>query len=446
MSALSFKEKAGYAMGDVASNLVFQSMMYFLAFFYTDIYGISPAIVGTIFLSVRIFDAIVDPIVGVLADRTKTRWGKFRPYLLWMSIPYGIFGVLMFTTPDLGNTGKIIFAFTSYSLMMVIYSLIMIPYNSLSGVMTSDHLERTNLSSFRFIGAFTGGILIQGLTIRLVDYFGASNPKLGYQITMGIFGVLSIVLFLITFFSVRERILPSKNQETTIKQDFKDLLANKPWIILFFLSLVTLFYVFIRNGVLLYYFEYFVERKDLATPFMLTNSIIIILTLPFVKVLTKKFGKKRLFFISLIIIAISAVSFYFLGPKDIVWMFALQAIFSIASAPPIPLCWAMYADTADYSEWKTGRRATGLIFSASTFAQKFGMAIGGAVTMWLLAYYSYQPHIRQSAETLNGLRMVMSIFPAIGVAIAAVLLTFYKLSDKKLTEIEEELKARKLDE
>jgi GPH family glycoside/pentoside/hexuronide:cation symporter len=320
----------------------------------------------------------------------------------------------------------------------------MIPYNALSGVLTSDHIERTSLNSYRFIGAFIGGIIIQALTIRLVDYFGLNDKQIGYQITMGIFGILSIVMFLGTFFSVRERIKPDPNQQTSISQDFKDLMQNKPWVILFFLSLVTLLYVFIRNGVALYYFEYFVQRKDLATPFMLTNSIIIIATLPFVKPMTRLLGKKNLYMICMILIGITAALFYFASPTDIVMIFALQVIFSIASAPPISLCWAMYADTADYSEWKTGRRATALIFSASTFAQKFGMAVGGAVTMWLLAYYHYQPNIEQPANTLHGIKMIMSVYPAIGVLIGIVLLSFYKLSDKKLVEIEEELKVRKL--
>jgi GPH family glycoside/pentoside/hexuronide:cation symporter len=446
MSSLSFKEKAGYAMGDVASNVVWQAMMYFLAFFYTDIYGISPAVVGTLFLVVRAFDAFVDPAMGILADRTNTRWGKFRPYLLWLAIPYGVFGVLMFTTPQLGNTGKIIFAYFTYTLMMVIYSAIMIPYNALSGVLTSDHIDRTSLNSFRFIGAFIGGIIIQALTIRMVDYFGASDKQTGYQITMGIFGILSIVMFLGTFFSVRERIKPDPNQHTSIGQDFKDLLQNKPWLILFFLSLFTLLYVCIRNGVALYYFEYFVQRKDLATSFMVTNSVIIIATLPFVKPLTRILGKKNLYMICMILIGITTSLFYFAGPTDIILIFALQVIFSIASAPPISLCWAMYADTADYSEWKTGRRATALIFSASTFAQKFGTAVGGAITMWLLAYYNYKPNVEQPADTLHGIKMIMSVYPAIGVAIGIILLSFYKLSDQKLVEIEEDLKTRKLQE
>ncbi|NJK85605.1 MAG: hypothetical protein HC906_06220 [Bacteroidales bacterium] len=293
MEKLSFGEKTGYAIGEIAASIVFISLQYFLPIFYTDVYGLTASSVAILFMVVRIFDGLNDPIVGILADRTNTRWGKFRPYLLWMAIPYGIFGVLMFTTPNFGSTGKLIWAYLTYNGMMIIYTVIMIPFNSLSGVMTSNHIERTSLSSFRFVGAFTGAILIQGLAIKMIGLFGKGNQALGYQYTMMVFGVVCVFMFMITFFSVKERVKPISNEKVNIKDDLKDLLKNRPWLILFAVSLFLQIYVFIRNGSIMYYFQYYLGKTELATSFMLVNSLVIIAVLPFTKKTYNYFRQKK---------------------------------------------------------------------------------------------------------------------------------------------------------
>lgn len=454
---LSFREKAGYALGDVASNVVWQALMYFLPIFYTDVYMLPAATVATMFLVVRLFDAVNDPLMGTIADRTRSRWGKYRPYILFMAVPYGIAGMIMFTVPEMGYTGKLIYAYATYMFMMIIYTMIMIPYNALSGVMTSDHVERTSLSSYRFIGAFAGGFLIQALTLKLVAYFGAGNQVRGYQYTMGVFAVLCIFLFLLTFLSTRERIQPSADQKSTIRQDLKDLFSNKPWLMLFFVSLFTLVYAFVRNGVIMYYFKYYVgdavivlfgktysySADNLASYFMVSGTLAIILSLFLTGWLSRIAGKKPLFLICLSIIAATAFLFRALGPDDIKLMFILQIVFSLASGPTIPLVWAMYADTADYSEWKNNRRATGLVFSAATFAQKLGITIGGALPLWWLSTTGYQPEIIQNGQTLSAIKTMMSYVPAAGALLCAFFLLLYRLDDKTLDRITAEIVDRR---
>ncbi|RPJ59208.1 MAG: MFS transporter, partial [Acidobacteria bacterium] len=251
------REKAGYALGDVASCIFWQTLGSFLLFFYTDVFGISAAAAGTMFLVTRLWDAVNDPMLGAIADRTKTRWGKFRPYLLWMAVPFGISGVLLFTTPDFGPTGKLVYAYITYNLMMMVYTAINIPYSSLLGVITSNPVERVSLSSYKFVGAFTGGLLIQAFTLPLVGYFGQGNRAVGFQYTMILYAVVAVALFVATFLSIKERVQPVAGQKSKIIDDLRDLSKNKPWIILLLLGLFTLAYVAIRNGITLYYFRYY---------------------------------------------------------------------------------------------------------------------------------------------------------------------------------------------
>lgn len=443
MKKLSAKEKIGYSVGDVSSNLVWQAIMFFLPSFYTDTYGLPAAVVGTLFIVVRLFDAVIDPLMGTIADRTETRWGKFRPYILWMAVPYGVASILMFITPDCSLAAKTAWAYASYTLMMIIYTAIMIPYNALSGVMSSNAIDRTSLSSYRFIGAFTGGLIIQGLTLWLVERLGGGNDVQGYRLTMSVFAALSTFLFLITFLTTRERVKPESNSHSSLKDDYLDLLRNKPWLLLFAFSFLNLVYVAIRSSVLMYYFQYYIGNKALASAFMVSGTLAIIFSLTFTSWLTKIFGKRKLFILCMLIIGLSSMAFYVLKPTDIVALFSLQLIFSLASGPTMPLIWSMYADTADYSEWKTGRRATGLIFSASTFGQKAGTALGGAIALWVLSAVGYTPDIQQSPDTLQSIRALFGLYPGLLALICGVFVWFYPLSDQKLVQIELELKARK---
>ncbi len=440
---LSIKEKLGFSAGEFSSSIVWQTLMFFLPAFYTDTYGLSAAAVGTMFLAVRFFDAFNDPIMGVIADRTNTRWGKFRPYLLWFAVPYGVLAMLMFYTPNFSDQGKVVYAYITYGLMMVVYTAIMIPYNSWVGVISPNSEERTSVSSYKFVFAYLAGLTVQALVLPMVAYFGSGNDAIGYTTTMIVLGSISILFFLVTFFSAKERVQPEAKVKSKLKEDLKDLWHNKDWILVFITSMLLLIYVIIRSGDIMYYFEYHLGNKDLATSFMVVGTVAVLLGVLPTKWLSAKIGKRKLFIISLIIISISQIGFYFTGPDDIVLIFALQIVFSLASGPTMPLMWAMLADTADYSEWKTHRRATGLIFSATNMSIKSGVAIGGAAIMWILAYTGYEANQPQTEESIYGIKMLMSIIPAIMAAICIIPLLFYKLNDKKMIEIEADLKARK---
>ncbi len=747
---VSVREKIGYGLGDTASNLFWQTFMMFLLFFYTDIFGIPAAVAGTMFLITRIWDTVNDPIMGVIADRTDTKWGKFRPWLLWLAIPFGLIGLLTFTTPNLGFTGKVIYAYITYTLMGMAYTAINIPYSALMGVMTPNSIERTSLSSYRFVFAFLGGLIVLGLTLPMVEHFGKGNesivkasvsgksinitetgrgtakiilraeddkgaqsrhnflvkvnekgynppkaanplndlyvekgfglheielsdvfadpegdtlkltvtsdrPKVvkakikdgvlalrekgtgtatisvtaddrrtgtatdsfvvrvnapgnrppavvnpltettmdkafkstsldigsvfsdpdgdkltfstsgynssvvsasvsgkslnlnsryvgsndlitivsqffgmlpkekaagttavtitaddgkggtvsttfkltirgsgnnsptvanpvgsvsvfedfgsktvdistvfedvdgdalrysleivneakGYQRAMMVFGSLATVLFLITFVSTKERVSPSKEHKSTLGKDLLDLWANKPWITLFFIGIFTLTFVSVRNGSIIYYFKYYVGNETLATAFMVCGTLVTIPGVMLTKPLAKIFGKRMLYTMSMGIATFLILMFYFLDKESIGMMFALQVGICFVLGPTSPLVWAMYADTADYSEWKTGRRATGLVFSAATFSQKAGWTIGGTLAGWLLGYYGFRANVPASEETLFGIRMMMSFIPAVASFAAAGFMILYKLDEKTMNTIETELARRK---
>lgn len=721
---LSVKEKIGYGLGDTASNLYFQMYINFLLFYYTDVFGIPAAVTGTLFLLSRFWDAVNDPMMGVIADRTNSRWGKFRPYLIWIMVPLAVIGVLMFTTPDLDMQGKIIYAYVTYILMMMAYTAINIPYSALLGVLSPDSKQRTSASTYRFVLAFAGAFIVQGATLPLVNYLGdddqgfalqndkliiqevnnrtsriiveandgtnktsneflvkinrkgesppevkkpiqdqvleegfgewkldfadvfddldgsellfdvsSSNQEIvsatlsgqtvllkeagvgfadidlsavdenigrksnkfriyinkknntfptriaslqdttftlkeapekislngifsdpdgdvlsyratssnlaavsadldqntlvltllesgisqiivtandnkggiaadsfyvkiesdqndapaifhkienielaegfgkhtiniagvfqdfdgdnltytirkvdvaqGFQYTLVVFGLLACLLFYLTFVSTKERVQPPKDQQTSLKNDFRDLLHNKPWMILLFMGIFTLGYVIIRMGTILYYFKYYIGNELLASLFMVLGTVGVIVGVALTDVLSRWLGKKKLYLIVMGLSSVLTMMFYFVPKEEIVMVFILHILISLAMAPQAPLLWAMYADTADYSEWKNGRRATGLVFSAATFAQKFGMALGGGIAGWLLAMFHFQPNVQQAPETLVGIRMMMSFIPAIGSVLAMVFAFFYDLDDKTMVKIEQDLADRK---
>jgi len=370
-------------------------------FFYTDIFGISAAVVGTMFLITRIWDASFDPFVGILADRTQTRWGKFRPYLLWMMIPFGILGVVMFSTPDLSATGKIVYAYITYSLMMMVYSLINVPYASLMGVMTSDGKERTSLATFRMIFAFSGSLLVLAAAEPLVDIFskldGGENVKMGWQYAAVVFAIVAVAFFYICFSWTRERIKPAV-EKTSMKHDLKDLWDNRPWFILLGAGVAVIFFNSIRDGAAIYYFKYYVSTQDafhinslkltitLSSMYFVlgqaANIVGVVLAIP----VSNRIGKKGTFLTAMLLATVLSVFFYFIDRSNTTQIFVMQFLISLCAGITLPLIWSMYADAADYSEWKTKRRATGLIFSASSMSQKFGWTIGGALAGWLLGY------------------------------------------------------------
>jgi len=531
---LSWREKVGYGLGDTASNLYWKTFEFFLMYFYTDVFGIKAGAAGTMLLVTRIWDAINDPLVGYFADRTRTAWGSFRPYLVWMCIPFAITGVLTFYTPDLGDEGKLIYAYITYTLVMMAYTAINIPYGALMGVISASSIERTSVSTYRFVLAFVGGIIVQYFTLDLVGFFGGTesvmvdgkettqvlDEQMGFLCTMAVFSVAAVILFLITFATTKERVLPEvqktstyqadlkflltstklhqviigglsllailatqfslvvlpwivgvylalsaagllikflnqssdqsklEGQHSSLELDFNDLLANRPWMVLFGFGLFQLMGAFVRGGAILYYFKYYCNNESVVPSFFVAGSLAAIAGMLLTKKLTSIFGKKMLMIYMNLGVAAITAAFFLLNPDDTIWMFALYIASSFIGGPSPVLLWSMYADTADYSEWRTRRRATGLVFSAATFSQKMGCAVGAAMTGFALEFFQYAEPIDgveqlQAAVTLNGLCMMMSVIPAGFFLAAAICLAFYGISDRVLDEIESDLQARK---
>jgi len=583
MKPLKISEKIGYGFGDAASSMLWKLFGMYLMFFYTDIFGIPAAIVGTMLLITRLGDAAIDPLIGILGDRTKTRWGKFRPYLLWMAFPIGIIAVLTFTTPEISVSGKIIYAYITYSLMMIIYSMINVPYASLMGVMTDDGKQRTTLATYRFIFAFGGSFLVLGLfqplfdgfgtrtfnefsspkQIEIIDavtktsdkiivwdgaiqnqnltnpidsllfitakvntsskegftlgvfnsktnqYYGANFPenkdtlgllrtgvtsdvkikmnqisnknnfanladlkfaskgiddnkikirnislkeinyRSGTQKSVIVIAILAIIFFMFTFLFTKERVIPIETK-TPLKDDIKDLSKNGPWFILLGAGVSTIFFNTIRDGAAVYYFMYYFKGLNniqfskslilaISTIYLLLGQAANIIGVVLAKPVSDKIGKKNTFLSAMVIAAVLSFIFFLLDRTNITMILIFQFLISINAGIIFPLVWSMYADTADYSEWKNGRRATGLVFSASSMSQKFGASIGIAMVGWILAIYGYQANVEQTAATQNGIRMMLSIFPAIGALLAAGFMFIYPLKESVIEKISHEL-------
>ena len=442
-NTLSVREKAGYALGDTAANLIFQTMVMFQLVFYTDTFGITAAAAGTLLVVVRVWDAIFDPIMGVLADRTNTRWGKFRPWVLWTAIPFGIMGFLTFVTPNFDPSGKLVYAYVTYIVLMMVYSANNLPYSALSGVMTGDLGERTSLSSYRFVFAMIAALIVQGLALPMVHYFGGNDSARGYQMTMGIFSALAVIFFFVTFASTRERIQPAPDQKASIRQHFTDLLTNGPWKAMFALTLVLFLTLAMRGSAVLYYFRYYVGDESLFSLFNVLGTCATIIGIFFSKGLAMKYGNRNLFIGGLAFTVLFTASFAVLSPRATVLIFAMEILRQFAYGFTIPLLWAMMADVADYSEWKNRRRATGIVFSAIVFALKAGLGFGGAITGYVLSLYGYVPNAAQTPETLDGIRLTMSIYPAVTFGICIVCLFFYGITKEKEIQITTDLAERR---
>ena len=453
---VTFGEKSAYGAGDLASNLFYQTFTMFLLYYYTDVFGISAAAAGTMFLVVRLLDTFYDPIVGILADRTQTKYGKFRPWILYTVIPFGVLGILTFITPNLVTSSKLVYAYVTYTAMMFVYSTINVPYGALMAVMTSNSLERTSLSAFRSVSAFLGGIIVQAFTLKLVHYFGllqahgdgTVNEQFGFSAAMTIYSVLAMILFLSTFFMCKERVVPISDKKSSLKKDLLDLLTNVPWLILTLVGIMTCLYVAIRNGSIIYYFKYYVNNAGtanlfgfkigadaLVSSFMVAGTFFSILGTLMLKPIAALIGKKRVYMVSMALGTGLSIAYYFLDKSQITAMFTFQALSNFAVGPAMAMMWSMYADTADFSELKTGRRATGLIFSSANFAQKFGWSIGGAMAGYLLSWFGFVANAPVTSETENGVRILFSLMPAIWSGIAVVALFFYQLDEKKVIEI-----------
>jgi GPH family glycoside/pentoside/hexuronide:cation symporter len=448
-------EKIGYGLGDTASNLFFQTFIYFILIFYTDVFGITAKAAGTMFLVTKFWDAINDPMMGMLADRTNSRWGKFRPFLVWAAIPFGVLGILTFTTPELSYGGKLIYAYIMYTLLMMAYTAINVPYSAIMGVITPNSHERTSVSSFRFVAAFAGLFFIQFFIPTMTE--GAADPQKRWQLTMAIISGLAIILFLIAFFSCKERVQPPRDQKTSFKQDLIDLATNRPWLIIGAATIFQLIYLCMRGGSTMYYFTYFVKNQEVAllgktfdlsysklfTAFAMSGTVFTIIGAMLTTRISKVFGKSITYAVALGLSGLTAGLIVLAGPKDIAFMFILNMIASFAVGPVSVLQWSIYTDTADFSEWKNGRRATGLVMSASLFALKLGIALGATANAWILAAYHYQPNMEQTEQGLLGIRMAMTVYPAIFAVIGMALMFFYPLNKNRMHQIEIDLIQRR---
>lgn len=450
-------EKVSYGLGDMASSMFWKIFGMYLLFFYTDVFGLAPAAVGTMFFVTRIWDAVNDPIFGMLADRTESRWGKFRPWLLWGAIPFSVFGVLTFAVPPQtwAPWTRLLYAYVTYTLMMMAYSAVNVPYASLLGVISSDGKTRNSLSSYRMFFAYVGSFVALAMTEPLVRTFTERTGSVSGSWTLAVLviGTVCTVLLLLCFRGVHERVRPSGEGGGSVREDLGDLLLhNRPWWILLGAGVTALVFNSIRDGAAIYYFKYYVGQDSvsvaggfftLSSLYLMAGQLANMAGVALSAPLADRFGKKPVYMGAMVIAAALSVVFYFLAPDRLVPIFVLQILISICAGSIFPLLWSMYADIADWSEWKNGRRATGLIFSSSSMSQKFGWTVGGALTGWLLSYYGFQANEAQSAEAMQGIRAMLGWLPAVGAVLSAVFVCFYPLGDGRMDAVEKELAARR---
>ena len=440
---LRLREKIGYGFGDFGFNLYWANISAFLLLFYTDVMGLAAAAVGTMMLVTKLFDAVTDPLMGALADRTRSRWGRFRPYMLFGALPLAFTGVLTWTVPDLSDGGKLVWAYVTFSLMMLAYTVLSMPYSALSGVMTSDSQQRTTLVSFRFIAAFAGTTVVNALTLKLVGVLGGGNEPLGWQLTFGLYGVVASIAFLTAFATTRERIQPPPQQRNQVRQDIADLLHNRPWLVLFVLTLVIMVTIVMRSGSLVYYLKYYVERPELTWLFLTCYSVALAVGAALTPVLTRFMDKRAAMIWLMLGVGVVSCGMYFV-PSDQIWtMLALNTLVGLLLGPKSPLAFSMYADCADYTEWKTGRRATAMTFAAATFSQKLGGAVASATIAWVLAGMGYVANQAQSDASQLGIILLLTVIPGVVALLAGWVMRAYPLDDATLVQLQAELDARR---
>jgi len=435
---LSKKEKIAYGLGDTASNIIFQTVMLFLTFFYTDIFGISPAVVGTLFLVVRVIDAVTDPIMGALTDATHTKYGSYRPYLLWLAIPFAVISVITFTTPAMDDGNKIIYAFVTYTLLMLVYTAINIPYSALGGVLSSNPNERVSIQSYRFVFGMLGGLLVTSCTLPLVKWFGEGNNELGYQFTMLVMSCLGVVLFLICFRYTKERVI-NPPHKLSLKTQLHVLWQNQPFKILCMAALILLTSMVLRTTLAIYYVKYVLGKEDLITEFVTLGMVGNIIGCACAQPLSKRLDKKTAYIYLQYISAILSCFAFFVPNEQVLLAFLMYFLWCFFTQMATPLLWAKMADAIDYGVWQNGQRLTGLVYASVVFFIKLGLALGGAIAGWLLAYYQYQANVELSEATKSGILTSFTLYPAIGSILVALIMTKYNLDNKTIKKITADL-------
>lgn len=470
---LSVLEKVGYSLGDLAANLVFQTLMTYLAYFYTDIYGLDTRHASAVMLTVGLVAAFgFNPIIGAIADRTVSRWGKFRPWILFTAIPLGVIALLAFSTPDFSYKGKVMYAIVTYTLLLLLYAANNLPYSALSGVITGSMTERNSMSAYRFVAVMFAQFFVQVFMLPIIEYAGGGNKSVGIEKVMTWLAIIGTVMLIITFITTRERIVPAPEQKSSLKEDLGDLFKNKPWIIMLLLTTLVFITLAMKGGSYVYYFKNYVDKESLtafiqpilnylsgigvnffgedpvSAGFGLFNAggiIFMIVGITLSKGLADKYGKRDVFAIALLISTIFILLFYFFAASSIVLIFLSQILHGFFYGITIPLLWAMIADVADYSEWKNNRRATAIIFSAMMVGLKGGLSIGSALVTWILGLFNYVPNsdALQPESAINGTKLLVSIFPSIPFLIGIALLLVYEINKKMEEQIEADLKKRR---
>ncbi|OAT34448.1 putative GPH family arabinoside transporter [Buttiauxella brennerae ATCC 51605] len=445
-SKLSIKEKIGYGMGDAGCNIIFGAIMLFVNYFYTDIFGLAPALVGVMLLSIRVIDAITDPIMGAIADRTQTRWGRFRPWILWMAAPFAFFSFLMFTTPDWAYNSKVIYAFVTYFLLSLTYTAINIPYCSLGSVITNDPKERVACQSYRFVMVGIATLMLSLSLLPMVDWFGGGDKAKGYQWAMGILAVIGMCMFLYCFSTVRERVRPAVPSNDDLKADLKDVWKNDQWVRILLLTLCNVCPGFIRMAATMYYVTWVMgQSTSFATLFISLGVVGMMGGSMLAKVLTDRICKLKVFFWTNIVLAIFSCGFYFLDPHATTLIVVMYFLLNILHQIPSPLHWSLMADVDDYGEWKTGKRITGISFSGNLFFLKLGLAIAGAMVGFLLSWYGYDAGAKQqSPESINGIVMLFTIIPGVGYLITAGVVRLMKVDRELMQRIQADLEKRRI--
>ncbi|MGL4030151.1 glycoside-pentoside-hexuronide (GPH):cation symporter [Hafnia paralvei] len=442
---LSITEKIGYGMGDAGCNMIGGAIMMFLSYFYTDVFGLTPALVGVLLLSVRVLDAVTDPIMGAIADRTQTRWGRFRPYLLWISFPYVIFSVLMFTTPEWTYNSKVIYAFATYFLMSLTYTAINIPYCSLGGVITADPKERVSCQSYRFIMVGVATLILSSTLLPMADWFGGEDKAKGYQMAMGVLALIGLCMFLFCFATVRERIKPAVPSNDALKQDLRDVWKNDQWVRILLLTFCNVCPGFIRMAATMYYVVWVMEKSThFATMFISLGVIGMMFGSALAKPLTDRFCKLKVFFWTNIVLAVFSCSFYWVNPHATTLVLVLYFLLNILHQLPSPLHWSLMADVDDYGEWKTGKRSTGISFSGNLFFLKVGLAVAGAMVGFLLSAYGYDAGAAHQSETaIGGIILLFTVIPGVGYLITAGVVRLLKVDRIMMIKIQSDLAKRR---
>jgi Na+/melibiose symporter-like transporter len=495
---LSVTEKVGYSLGDAAANFVFMTMVLFQANFYTDVMGIAVGTAGWILLIPRLWDAFFDPVMGVAADRTRTRWGRFRPWILYTAVPWGIVMFLAYRTPHgWTSTAIIAYAFITNMLLMTLYSANNMPYAALGGVMTGDSYQRTSLNAYRFVAVNLAQLVVTGFTLPLVAKFavaygeGDTARATGWEITMGMWAVVCVVFFLITFATTRERLAPVSEHTSSLKQDFGDLLGNAPWIVMAIMTLIHFAIISLRGGAFYNYYHYYADpaamydwlaslgltappvvagqeasgglleflgwvahgdRANLAgtnvadvaqSVIGVIEKVVFIVMILLSPMLTARFGKKAVAVVGFVFMTIVS-GLWYLPEADQIWaMVGLTVLGAIAYGPTIPVLWSMFADVADFAEWKNGRSVTGIVFATICFALKAGLSLGSFLMLQLLGMYGYVANQQQSSEALRGIRLTSSVYPTIMFAVCTLLLAVYQINKRKTLQIADDLAARR---